>query len=234
MVRCGQCMKTFDARSSFVPDRPSTQLELPIMDAELPILDSPASASSSLTVLQPMSLAEQVAIVEDESNSEYQPKRRSWAWVIASVLLSLLFVAQATYFFRVELAARLPVMKPALVIYCKILRCTVPLPQKTDLIGIESSELVADPGHENQINLNALLRNRAPFAQAYPNLELTLNDSQDKPMARRIFKPADYLPPLESETTGILPNHELNLRLHLYIEDIRPMGYRLVLFYPGV
>lgn len=227
MVRCGQCQKTFDARPAFVADRPSQQLELPI-------LDSPESISvSSLPVLQPMTLAEQVAVVEDEAEGEYPPQQRSWPWAVAASLLALLFIAQTAYFFRVDLAARLPRLKPALVSYCELLKCAVPLPKKSDLIGIESSELEADPMRENQINLNALLRNRAPFAQAFPDLELTLNDSQDKPLARRTFRPADYLPPKESEAAGIPANHELNIRLHLVVNDLRPIGYRLAVFYPG-
>lgn len=234
MVRCGHCQQTFDARTGFVSDQPHPQLELPMPDAQLPTLDAPASPpASTLPVLQPMTLAEQVVIAEGEGISEYRPEYRPWPWAIAAVLLAMLLVAQSAYFFRVELAARMPGLKPALVGSCRILRCTVPLPQKTDLMAIESSELEADPAHENQINLNALLRNRAPFAQAFPNLELTLNDSQDKPLARRILRPADYLPPQENEATGMLPNHELNLRLHLYIDDLRPVGYRLALFYPG-
>lgn len=233
MVRCGHCLQTFDARLSFVPDQPQLQMELPMLDVEFPILDSPVSQPDPIPpVLQPMTLAEQVAIVEDEDISKDQPKSRIWPWVIAVLLLALLFLAQSAYFFRVELAARLPGLKPALAGYCRLLKCTVPLPRKTGLIGIESSEMTADPKHENQIDLNALLRNRAPFAQAYPNLELTLSDSQDKPLARRILRPEDYLQSRENEATGMLPNHELNLRLHLFTNDLRPVGYRLVVFYP--
>lgn len=234
MVRCGHCQQTFDARPGFVPDQPHPQLELPMLEAELPILDAPVSPpSSSLPVLQPMTLAEQVVIAEDDGISDYRPKHRSWPWAIAALILAMLLVAQSAYFFRVELAARIPGLKPALVGYCRMLGCTVPLPQKTELIEIESSELAADPMHETQINLNALLRNRAPFAQAFPNLELTLNDSQDKPLARRVFRPADYLPPQENAAAGMPPDHELSLRLHLYVDDLRPVGYRLALFYPG-
>lgn len=233
MVRCGHCLQAFDARTDFVPDRPNTQLDLPMHDAELPILDSPvATTGSSLPVLQPMTLAEQVAIVEDE-DIEYQPERPAWPWAFAVLLLALMFIAQSAYYFRVELAARLPLLKPALVRYCLLLKCTVPLPQKTDLIGIESSELEADPRQENQINLHALLRNRAPFTQAFPNLELTLNDGNDKPIARRVFRPEDYLPPSESTAAGLQSNRELAIKLHLDTQDLRPFGYRLVLFYPG-
>lgn len=225
MVRCGHCMEAFDARTNFVPDQPDPQLELPIMDGSI------TSTYSKMDILQPMTLAEQVAIVQDDDGSKFQFKRRTWPWAIAALLLLLMLLAQAAYFFRVDLAAHLPILKPALTGYCEILKCSVPLPQYTDLISIESSELEADPANANQITLSALLRNRAPYAQAFPNLELTLNDSQDKPLARRLFMPADYLPPSETEVAGLLPNHELVIKLHLSTVDLKPSGYRLVLLY---
>lgn len=225
MVRCGHCLKAFDTRPNFAPDQLDLQLELPILDKPV------APRDSTVAVLQPMTLAEQVAIVQDDDDSKFQPKLRSWPWAIAALLLLLMLLAQAAYFFRVDLAARLPGLKSALIGYCRILKCSVPLPQHTDLIGIESSELEADSANENQITLNALLRNRAPYAQAFPNLELTLNDSQDKPIARRMFRPADYLPPTENEATGLLPNHELGIKLRLNTTGLKPSGYRLELLY---
>jgi predicted Zn finger-like uncharacterized protein len=224
MVRCGHCLQAFDTFPNFVPDQLDLQLELPKLDELLLPRDS------EMAVLQPMTLADQVAIVQDDGH-EIQPKRLSWPWPIGVLLLLLMLLAQSAYFFRVDLAARIPSLKPVLIGYCQILKCSVSLPQHTDLIGIESSELEADPANENQITLNALLRNRAPYTQAFPNLELTLNDSQDKPLARRIFLPADYLPPIQNEITGLLPNHELGIKLHLSTSDLKPSGYRLVLIY---
>lgn len=225
MVRCGHCLLVFDTHTNFTPDQLDLQLELPVLDHPL------NPHNSKVAVLQPMTLAEQVAIVRDDNNSEFQVKRRSWPWAVAALLLLLVLLAQIAYFFRVDLAARLPRLKPSLIGYCRILECSVPLPQHTDLIGIESSELEADPANENQITLNALLRNRAPYAQALPNLELTLNDSQDKPLARRVFIPADYSPPAESESVGLLPNHEVNIKLRLNTTGFKPSGYRLLLLY---
>ena len=225
MVRCGHCLQAFDTRPNFAADQLDLQLELPILDKLVALHDS------KVAVLQPMTLAEQVAIVQDDNDSEFQPRRRSWPWAIAALLLLLMLLAQAAYFFRVDLAAQLPGLKPALIGYCRILKCSVPLPQHTDLIGIESSGLEADPANENRITLNALLRNRAPYAQAFPNLELTLNNSQDKPLARRVFGPADYLSQAENEAAGLLPNHELGIKLHLNTTDLKPSGYRLVLLY---
>lgn len=201
-------------------------------ETELPDFNQPAAADEPAAQL--MTLAEQVAVVQDEDEGDRPPppEYRRWPWAVAALLLLLVLLAQAAYFFRVDLAARLPGLKPALTGYCQLLGCSVPLPQKANLMSIESSDLEADPAHENQITLNALLHNRAPYPQAFPHLELTLNDTQDKPLARRIFKPKDYLPPLENEKTGLLPNHEIIVKLYLSTTDIRPSGYRLVLFYP--
>lgn len=195
---------------------------------------SPSSADGAAgkpLVLQSAMRVDDEAVEDEEEIQPEKPKRR-WPWITGLVVLSLLLCAQALYFFRIELGARLPGVKPALVSYCKLLNCTVPLPQNADLMSIESSELEADPTHENQITLVALLRNRASHAQAFPSLELSLNDINDKVLARRTFKPADYLPPNESEAIGLKPNHELNIRLGLDTSDLRPMGYRLALFYP--
>lgn len=227
MVRCGHCLQAFDTMPNFAPD----QLDLPL---ELPVLGAPDSTpDSTLAVLKPMTLAEQVAIVPDEEDSELQPGLRSWPWAVAGLLLLLILFAQLAYFFRVDIAAQLPNLKPVLVDYCRMLKCSVPLPQHADLMNIESSAIEADPADENRVTLNVLLRNRASFAQAFPNLELTLNSLQDQPLARRIFHPADYLPQTENVSSGLGPNQELNIRLHLNTTNIKPSGYRLVLLYPG-
>lgn len=158
-------------------------------------------------------------------------KRRAWPWAVGALILAVLLVAQSAYFFRVSLAAHLPVLKPALVGYCHILRCSVSLPQQSELMSIESSGLEAAPDHENEITFSALLRNRASYALAFPVLALTLNDDQDKPMARRLFMPTDYLPADESLQTGFAANHEVSIKLRLNTADLRPVGYRLELFY---
>jgi len=225
MVRCGQCMEAFDTRPNFVPDQLDLQLELPISDGSV------TPPYSKMTVLQPMTLAEQVAIIRDDEAREFQPRARSWPWGIGAFVLLIALFAQAAYYLRVDLAARLPSTKPALAVYCQILNCSIPLPQHADLITIESSELEADPVKAGQINLHVLLRNRAPYAQSFPNLELTLNDSQDQPLARRSFRPADYLLMASSETSGMQPKSELAIKIHLDTAELKPMGYRLALLY---
>lgn len=156
---------------------------------------------------------------------------RTLPWLIGIAACVLLLSAQSAYFLRVELAAHLPVLRPALTGICNAIGCKVALPRDMDAISIESSGLDADPEHDNLITLNALLRNRAGTLQAYPMLLLTLNDNRDKLLARRPLNPAEYLPAGESEAAGFAPNHEVSVRLRLDTADLKPSGYRLELFY---
>lgn len=209
-----------DASLDFVPPAANDSL-----------VDEPQPAKP--LVIQPVSPVETGAEETGEAGEVAEhPRKRRWPWIAGSSLLALIMLLQGLYFFRIELAVRLPGLKPLLVGYCKPLGCTVPLPHNPDLMSIESSELEADPEHENRITLVALLRNRASHVQAFPVLELSLNDTQDKVLARRQFKPADYLPATETEAAGLRPNRELNIRLKLDTTDLRPTGYRLALFYP--
>lgn len=208
MVRCGHCLQAFDARPSFALVQP-----LDVKVEEVPPENQ---------------------VVDLPSLNKRSPRNRVVSLLagVASLLLLVSLVGQGAYFFRVELAAKYPNLKPVLVHYCLFLRCEVGLPQEPAFVSIEASTLEPIPRHADQIILNALLRNRAQYAQAFPNLELTLNDGQDKPLARRILLPTDYLPTTENERVGLLTSREVAIKLLLNIHDLKASGYRLTLFYP--
>ncbi|MFA6203396.1 MAG: zinc-ribbon and DUF3426 domain-containing protein [Gallionella sp.] len=182
----------------------------------------PDAAPASLTLTE---------IDAEQDSATLPPKQPRWTWIAGSCLLAVLLIAQAAYFFRIGIASNLPALKPVLVGYCDLLGCQVSLPRHAESISIESSGLEADPEHENIITLSALLRNRASYALEFPVLALTLNDNQDKTLARRLLMPADYLPATENKLAGFPASHEVSVRLNLNTADLKPLGYRLELFY---
>lgn len=259
LVRCGRCHEVFNAREHLQDEGPSPQLSLPIEEqavteapaAEEEVPSLPAETNAEVTAepaetdLTPIpnvpeleeaapTLAQQVEIIEEltEEIPAPAPRKNRWLDIVAALLLVLTLVAQAAYFYRVELAAHLPGLKPLLTQYCDLLGCSVELPRQADLMSIESSELESDRVQSNLVTLHALLHNRAPYAQAYPHLELTLTDTQDAAIARRVFQPSDYLKAGDEMQKGLASTRELALALHLDTSDLKPAGYRLFLFYP--
>ncbi len=247
LVRCGRCHEVFNAREHLLDDEPSPQLSLPIepvslTDEHTEEENRDGGIEADLTPVanvhgleeERTSLAHQVRFVEELTDEVPGTPSRTLRrmGILAVLLLTLTLIAQATYFFRVELAARLPGLKPLLAQYCTLLACNIALPQKADLMVIESSELESDPQQGNVVTLHALLHNRADYAQDYPSMELTLTDLQDHAIARRVFHPADYVKTKADEKLGIPSNRELDIKLHLDTTDLKPSGYRLFLFYP--
>lgn len=256
MVRCGRCNMVFSAKENLHDDTPDPQLDLPILTqesqpavavvsaetsepTEIHNLPEPAptleeAAPSADKDAEPETLAQKILFQENSPAIEPahpKPLSRRWPWFIASLLSLLLLAAQAVYFYRVDIAARLPGLKPALNSYCSLLACTIPLPQRPELMSIESSDLEADPQQANIITLSALLHNRAAFTQAYPSLELSLTDTEEKVVARRTFTPADYLPVGADEKSGLPAKREMNVQLRIDTSDLSPSGYKLFLFY---
>ncbi len=158
------------------------------------------------------------------------PPPRRWPWIGAMVLLLSLAAGQLTYQYRVELAVLAPELRPALAAGCAWLDCTLPRPRKSELIGIEASDLA--PAGSDRLLLTATLKNRAPFDQEYPHLELTLTDTQDKALMRRVLAPAEYLPAPLAPADGFAPRADVAVRLTLEIPGVPAVGYRLYLFYP--
>lgn len=257
IVRCGRCNAVFNASEHLHDGEPSPQLSLPIAtpgdeiatpEDEVPVAEhsidlsgldeitaDEIAAPTAEAVSDEPTLAQQIAFHDEAPATEISEpasKSRRWPWLIGSLLLLLALSAQALYFYRVEIAAQLPGLKPALTSYCGLLKCTIPLPKKAELMSIESSDLEADPLQANVITLSALLHNRAPHTQAFPSLELSLTDMQDKVVARRTFAPAEYLKAGEDEKLGLAANREMSIKLRLDTTDLKPSGYKLFLFYP--
>ena len=167
---------------------------------------------------------------------EMSPVART-LWPVIGLVALVALLLQGAYHWRTDLAARLPAARPFLDSLCLQFRCTVELPRETAFVAIESSTLQTDPARPGLVLLDATLRNSAGYAQAYPNLELTLTDAADRPLVRRALVPGDYLADPGQATDeriarGFPPLGEFNLRLWIDVSEIGAVGYRLYLFYP--
>jgi hypothetical protein len=113
--------------------------------------------------------------------------------------------------------------RPWFELACPSLGCT--LPSRVDISQIRSSNLVvrSHPDFEGALVVDAILYNRAPFAQPFPLLELRFADLNGKLVASRSFKPGEYL---AGELAG---QHEMPPQVPIHIAlDILDPGAKAV------
>jgi hypothetical protein len=143
--------------------------------------------------------------------------------------LSALLAAQWATFDRDQLAARHPSLEPALKQLCAVTGCSLSAPRRIEAVAIDSSTLTRKLGQFYSFDL--VVKNSEPMAVAMPALELSLTDSRDKEIARRVFLPEE-MPgtPVTVPANGSL---SVSMRLSFAERDLGNMaGYRALVFYP--
>ena len=172
--------------------------------------------------------------LEGMTNKPALPADRSVTrpFAIVASVLAVALVGQMVFHFRSAIAINAPALRPVLEALSDALGTDMPLPRQAELVSIEGSDLQTDAVRNKLLALQATLRNRAPYAQAYPALELTLTDTNDKAVARRVWLPEEYLPPASLEERSFAANSDLDVRLWLEAREINAAGYRLYVFYP--
>lgn len=152
-------------------------------------------------------------------------------WVVTSLVLVLILLLQLAYFLRDVIALKVPASRPWLERACTTLGCSLGLPRDAALIQIIGSDLQAEPAGKGQLQLKLTLGNRAPYAQAWPMIVLTLTNARDQPQARRSFAPSEYLADPKLLGLGIPAQSEHPLSLPLEIRNLPMAGYHLELAY---
>ena len=160
---------------------------------------------------------------------ETQRRTKTWIWVVSSLLLLSILLAQATYFLRDTLVSQLPQTRPVFEQACATLGCTLSLPKNLALLQIIGSDLQTEAN--GRLKLALTLGNRANHVQAWPVLILTLTDQRNRPLARRSFAPSEYLGDTQRIAAGIQARSEQALNLPLNVRDLAPMGFDLKLTY---
>lgn len=242
-VRCGHCQKIFDAFATLTVQEPQPASREPAAPAAQQLhqdqfaddgSSQPTSAGESVSRKDKLQLGRPdpaVSLYEWEFRMPESP-RRTVLWTVLALMLAMFLVVQATFAFRTEMTVLLPQSRSYYLRLCESLGCRIDLPKLTNYLHIEASDLKAvDASHPNEIQLLLSVRNRAPVELAYPAFELTLTNSLEEAVVRRVFLPAEYLPST-AQSEGLKAGTELPIQLYLDTGTLRAAGYRLYLFYP--
>ena len=151
-----------------------------------------------------------------------------------SLLLAALMLVQLAVIYRAEVLASAPQARSALMQLCAVFGCTVGWPTQVDQLAVIGSELQTIPGTD-VLELTAVIRNRAAFRQALPAVEVTLTDALNRPIARKVFTPADYLAaagePSSRIEDGLGSGSDYTIRLFFEARGVQAAGFLVYPFF---
>ncbi|AXO60434.1 DUF3426 domain-containing protein [Pseudomonas sp. phDV1] len=160
----------------------------------------------------------------------HQPPATSWGRLFGWCLLNLLaaggLLAQYAAYNFDELA-RQDRYRPWFEQLCPNIGCT--LPSKVDISQIRSSNLVvrSHPEFSGALIVDAILYNRAPFAQPFPLLEMRFADLGGQLVASRRFKPSEYLAGELAGRSEMPPQTPIHISLEILDPGTRAVNYSL-------
>jgi predicted Zn finger-like uncharacterized protein len=175
-----------------------------------------------------------VGLVDEAAGAQPASTGRLRRVLIAlGCLLALaLLVLQVVRHERDTLAAREPRLLPVLKALCAWTQCEISALRQIASITIDGASF----SRENEgdgYRLVFTLRNGARMPLAMPSIELTLLDTQERALVRRVLSPAQFGAPA---VLGPAAERSASLPLRLAgseAEGLAPVaGYRLVAFYP--
>lgn len=116
---------------------------------------------------------------------------------------------------------------------CDALGCT--LPESSDITRIQGANLVvrSHPSVAQALVVDAIVYNRAPFAQPFPRLELSFSDVRGNTIAGRVFEPAEYLGGELAGEDSMPPDTPVHLTLELVDPGPEAAGYAMRLLPPA-
>lgn len=194
------------------------------------LADPPTETSNDDEATELVEVADN-PLLRPSSRLDPQPRRAIWLGGI--VLLLIVALVQATYFFRATMMENYPQTRLYLVKACELAGCVISWGRNDAAIKIEASDLIESPAKPGRILLTATLVNRGKVKQELPAIEVRLTDNNNQVLASRIMQPRDYLGRMPIADEGLAPNAELFVNLNFEIANKSPAsGYGLRAFYP--
>lgn len=183
-------------------------------------LESVDTATIPPVIEEEPSKAEMIDSIEPEPlEMEFRQEKPSWNWLWGSgaFMAIVLAVGQFAWLKFDDLNLQ-PPYRGFYQTACNFIGCS--LPPQVDLSKLKASNLVvrSHPEEEQALVVDMVLLNLANFEQEFPDIQLTFSNIDGKAIARRSFRPAEYLAG-ELAGASIMP---IQRPIHLSLEIVDP------------
>jgi len=218
LVQCGQCGRSFSALSFLFDEWPSGEANRPASgpDATLPILGRVKKADTSVKSTP-------------EPDNEPDPSQSGpaqYVWAVSTALLVLLTIANIAWTFREPLLKNPRINSWMKQAGWSQVEHQGPFkdPQQIQLI---SRDMHTHPTRSGILVLSLTFVNLAQQSQVFPELEITLMDAANHPVAQRQFHPSEYLRPGADTRAGLATDVFLPVLLELGDPGESAVGFEI-------
>lgn len=201
-----------------------------------PSAKSSAAGNSSIALSESTDLSQTPTFVRQARSAE----RWHTPWVragmsLGALLLVCAMVWQVVHFERDRIAAAEPATAPWMVSMCRVVGCVIGPLKHIESVVVDASSFnkIRSDGKNEFYKITLNLKNTGTLPVAVPHIELSLNDTQDQALLRRVLNPAD----LGALQLTLAPRAELGTSASIQIDatqlaGARIAGYRVLAFYP--
>lgn len=187
LLRCSECDTIFDAMKSLsttLPDEHGTGAS-----------PTPTSAKSAPPIkVLPIDAAKNKKAASNsntEKSSKKSPSSRKLLY-FSLLILGLVLALQLLYTFRDTLLSH-PAASGFKQSLCQVISCNTDAQRDVEQIKMLSHNVYSHPNSPQTLIISASIQNNAPFAQAYPIVEVSFLDKKSSVVALSRFTPAEYL-----------------------------------------
>lgn len=170
---------------------------------------------------EPISAKNTHYVFPEEYLDEEEPapsRARSLLWGAGCLILMILLVTQAGWFYRDRIVARYPQITPYLQQLCERFQCRVTRYDKLEGIRLVNRDVRDHPRYEKSLLVNASMINEADRSQPFPRVQLSLFNNEGKVMSWRQFQPDEYLDDSIDQSAGM----GVNVPVHFVLEVTGP------------
>ena len=201
-----------------------------IIEAENRSVQMDRSAGNDVTEL---------TFVKEANRKAFWQRSTTTRLMLLSLLVSaMLLTFQITYDQRHYLAAKNATWHHALTAACESLSCSIEADKQIEALKIESSSYrnVQSTIDGEIADLKVSIRNTATSPIAVPALELSLTDTYDRTVLKRVLTPKEL--DFKEPTIAALKDSQISVRLIINLpqtptnEKSPITGYRVLAFYP--